>query len=161
MKCPKCAAEFEKTWTSSRNTCNPCNTKYQREYMREYRLKNKDFEIERHRQRMGDPVYLEWNRGRGRKYWSDLREECFLAYGGFICACCGETEVKFLTLDHANNDGAKHRKEIGSRGAGIFKWLRDHKYPPGFQVLCFNCNCGKARNNGICPHKSNHAMQTV
>lgn len=161
MKCSKCDAEFEKTWEAPRNTCNPCNTKYQREYMREYRLKNKDFEIERHKQRMSDPVYVEWNRKRSRKYWADLRHSAILAYGGYECACCGETEPKFLTLDHVNNDGAQHRKEIGNRGAGIFKWLRDNEYPTGFQILCMNCNHGKALNKGICPHKSSHAMQTV
>lgn len=25
-------------------------------------------------------------------------------------------------------------------------------YPEGYQVLCYNCNCGKSINNGICPH---------
>jgi hypothetical protein len=25
----------------------------------------------------------------------------------------------------------------------------------GFQVLCWNCNCGRAFNNGICPHVEN------
>ena len=34
----------------------------------------------------------------------------------------------------------------------IYIWLKNNNFPEGFQVLCFNCNCGKARNKGICPH---------
>lgn len=80
-----------------------------------------------------------------------LREEVFNAYGGPICNCCGETIDKFLTLDHANNDGSKHRKEIGK--TSVLRWLQKNNYPEGYQVLCFNCNCGRQLNNGICPHK--------
>lgn len=156
MRCSKCTAEFEPTRKAQTRICNTCFAKYQREYMREYRLKNKDFEMERHKERMANPEFLAWNRKRGRDYWAKLKHSTILAYGGYVCACCGEKEPKFLTLDHVNNDGAKHREEIGNRGAGIYKWLRDKGYPPGFQILCMNCNHGKALNNGICPHKSNH-----
>lgn len=67
----------------------------------------------------------------------------------------------FLSLDHVNNDGANHRRSLGyingnGKGASskIWKWLRDNSYPSGFQVLCMNCNHGKARNGGICPHEA-------
>lgn len=33
------------------------------------------------------------------------------------------------------------------------EWLARHKYPEGFQLLCWNCNCGRAINGGICPHE--------
>jgi hypothetical protein len=32
-------------------------------------------------------------------------------------------------------------------------------FPPGFQLLCSNCNHGRARNGGICPHKT--GSQTI
>jgi len=38
-------------------------------------------------------------------------------------------------------------------GNRIHRWLKKHKYPDGFQVLCFNCNVGKYLNKGTCPHK--------
>lgn len=76
----------------------------------------------------------------------------FNAYGGPVCACCGEQTIEFLTIDHVNNDGAEHRKKVS--GGGIFKWLRAKKYPPGFQVLCRNCNWGKHVNGGVCPHQT-------
>jgi hypothetical protein len=86
----------------------------------------------------------------------------FNAYGGPKCACCGETIFKFLTIDHINNDGAEHRRSLkndkskSSSGQRIYCWLKKNNFPPGFQVLCFNCNCGKSLNNGICPHKDAH-----
>lgn len=77
-----------------------------------------------------------------------------MAHYGDKCACCGETEFHFLTLDHINNDGAKQRAKIGRRtGFNLYRWLINHGYPDGLQTLCYNCNCGRARNGGICPHK--------
>jgi len=73
------------------------------------------------------------------------------AYGGSVCACCGETDIRFLTIDHVDGDGAQHRKLIGG-GGNTYKWLRQNGYPSGFQVLCYNCNMGRYRNGGICPH---------
>src|ERR1700690_1237472 len=40
------------------------------------------------------------------------KDAVFAAYGGYVCACCGEMEKAFLTLDHLNNDGNKHRKQV-------------------------------------------------
>ena len=83
----------------------------------------------------------------------NMRDAAIMAYGGYVCKCCGETEPMFLTLDHVNNDGADHRRELGQQGGPAFyKWPRDHQYPIGFQVLCMNCNFGKQRNGGCCPH---------
>lgn len=71
------------------------------------------------------------------------------------CICCNERNLMFLTIDHINNDGAKHRKQIREEtGNTFYLWLKDNNYPEGFQVLCYNCNIGKYRNKGICPHNS-------
>lgn len=86
-----------------------------------------------------------------------IKEYVFLAYGGFVCACCGETEKSFLSLDHIDNDGAAWRRErFGNRaaaGSHTYKWLYKNKCPRGFQVLCMNCNHGKRMNKGVCPHQ--------
>jgi hypothetical protein len=86
-----------------------------------------------------------------------IKNAVFAAYGGYICACCGETEKAFLTLDHINNDGNEHRKKVAGRtsGAGVwtYMWAIKNGFPPVFQVLCMNCNWGK-RKTGVCPHKS-------
>lgn len=80
-----------------------------------------------------------------------IRKEVMEAYGGPVCACCGETIERFLTIDHINNDGAEHRRAI--RRNSINKWLVENNFPAGYQVLCFNCNMGKQLNGGVCPHK--------
>lgn len=77
------------------------------------------------------------------------KAEIIEAYGG-RCSCCGEADPAFLSVDHVNNDGAEHRREIG-RGS-LYWWLRRNNYPPGFQILCFSCNFAKSKNGGVCPH---------
>ena len=90
-------------------------------------------------------------RGRSRDYWHKAREEALRVYGG-KCECCGETDPKLLTIDHTNNNGNKHRKEMG--GNRIATWLRQHGWPKdGFRLLCYNCNMGRAFY-GVCPHES-------
>lgn len=104
---------------------------------------------------------VEWNKNNPERrkkialdHYYRLRHQAIEAYGGYKCACCGQTEPLFLTIDHIENDGAKHRASLGDwRGAKMFRWLRDNGYPKGFQVLCMNCNHGKMRNNGVCPHQ--------
>lgn len=97
-----------------------------------------------------------------QRQWRNAQKlETMQKYGGAICACCGEVEFGFLTMDHINNDGAQHRKMISEsefKGMRIYPWLKKHGFPPGFQVLCFNCNCGRQINGGICPHKQRPAV---
>jgi len=82
-----------------------------------------------------------------------LRKDVLNAYGN-KCMCCGETEQKFLTIDHIYNDGAEHRRSLNIRSAEkLYCWLRKNNYPKDrFQLLCFNCNCAK-QYYGKCPHK--------
>ena len=84
-------------------------------------------------------------RRRGRRYAQRLRIAALTAYGG-QCACCGEAEEVYLVIDHVAGGGAQHRRSIGS---SIFAWLKRQGYPPGFQVLCHNCN--HAKRLGGCP----------
>lgn len=73
------------------------------------------------------------------------------AYGG-KCACCGETETRFLSLDHVNGGGARHRREVGNSYT-LFRQLRDAGWPTdGYRVLCMNCQFG-TRNGRTCPHQ--------
>ena len=78
------------------------------------------------------------------------------------CACCGETQRTFLTLDHINGDGNKERKALGrSGGETFYAHLRKQGYPRGYQVLCFNCNHGRYLNGGVCPHQTVAPSQVV
>jgi len=82
----------------------------------------------------------------------DLRKQIFDHYGR-ACRCpgCDVTEEAFLTIDHVNGGGTKHRREVGS-GSAFFFWLVKNNFPPEFQTLCYNCNCAKG-HAGICPHQ--------
>jgi hypothetical protein len=74
-------------------------------------------------------------------------------YSGGIpkCSCCGEDNTAFLTIDHVNNDGNKHREAIGSGSHRMYQWIKSNGFPTGFRVLCMNCNFGRQLNHGICP----------
>lgn len=92
-------------------------------------------------------------------YRAKSRLETLLAYGGQQpkCACpgCDENRLPFLTIDHTNNDGGIHRKSIAPTkglppgGGVIFRWLKKNNYPPGYQVMCYNCNMAKGTSR--CP----------
>jgi hypothetical protein len=94
-----------------------------------------------------------------KKQYHRLREEAMAAYGGYVCACCGEDEPIFMTIDHVENDQCERAKEFGRSHTGLFlyTWLKKNGYPQGFQVLCHNCNQGKRLNGGVCPHQVNKA----
>jgi len=100
-------------------------------------------------------VWYHQNRKRKTQYerekYAKLRIEVLIHYGSNPPQCAnpfGEhkepfTDIDCLTIDHINNDGAKHRKEIGQ--SKIYIWLKTHKYPTGYQVLCMNCQFKKER----------------
>ena len=90
-----------------------------------------------------------------KKEWLDLlkrtriktRIEAIIEYSpSMSCAICNETNVEFLAIDHINGSGSKHRKEIGG-GSHTYAWLKKNKYPPGFRVLCHNCNFKYGKKN--------------
>lgn len=113
-------------------------------------------EVEVMAPRKSEPIVVESKKResgtiRRKKYYQATKQQVFEAYGGAICKCCGEAIAEFLTLDHVKGDGSRDRK-LGRRGFALFLWIRRSGFPPGFQVLCFNCNCGRAINGGICPH---------
>lgn len=94
-----------------------------------------------------------------KKRWRDkARRECLEHYGGTppTCACCGEAEQAFLVLDHINGGGnAERRTATHGRGAGplFYATLRKRGWPPGYRVLCWNCNAATSIY-GQCPHQS-------
>lgn len=93
--------------------------------------------------------------GRTKKSLMQAYLKMVYAHYGRKCAYCGEVEVKFLTLDHVNNDGnisrrrgSNHRRNSNHTYMAI---VRDN-FPDTYRILCYNCNSGRERNGGICPH---------
>ena len=88
-----------------------------------------------------------------RRYNQRLRDECFAGYGN-KCACCGESNMGFLTLDHVNRDGSEQRRSLGYHSnLQTYRLAIELGFPDEYQLLCFNCNCGRERFDGVCPHK--------
>lgn len=89
-----------------------------------------------------------------RDYWNKIKEEVIVAYGG-KCQCCGETERRFLTLEHVNGRKNHGRSKNGRRitGKKAMAEVKRLGFPKDeFQILCFNCNCAKGIY-GMCPHQ--------
>lgn len=93
-----------------------------------------------------------------RVQWRAALKKKIYDHYGRVCKCCGESNVGFLTIDHVNNDGNKERKRVRGKmqqgGDRILLRIIRMNFPDTYQILCMNCNWGKAQNNGICPHKS-------
>lgn len=141
------------------HTCADCAKQIHAERMRKARAKNPEKYRKHqkdHRERRPDRVRLQQKQSRER-----LRDLVFNAYGGYVCACCGETCKTMLTIDHIAGDGNEHRqalsegKAYATRRSGlgdyVYRDLRDRGFPEGFQVLCYNCNISKHRY-GQCEH---------
>ena len=117
-----------------------------------YRLKN----AQRYREKARKSYYLHRDRrlSERRKLNLGFKLNIIEKYGG-KCSCCGESDYRFLCIDHKNNDGYEHRKKVRG-GENMYRFILKNNYPENFQILCFNCNFGRAFYGGkekTCPHK--------
>lgn len=76
-----------------------------------------------------------------------LWKEAFSFFGP--CEICGETDLKFLTIDHINNDGAERRRNGEVFGIQLIRSFRKMGWPNSlrkdYRLLCFNHNCCRNR----------------
>lgn len=96
-------------------------------------------------------------KAQNRAWRQNMRMSILSYYSGgtMSCACCGEMILEFLTLDHMNNNGTAERKKYANGGHQHYRRIIKLGYPEGFQVLCYNCNCGRAKTRDkVCPHKN-------
>ena len=118
---------------------------------------------------IGGPLYKTSLRDRqqSRLYTRQLKADVIAGYGG-RCECCGETQIEFLCIDHADGGGEAWRRKQSSygparknkRGLGspnaLYRHLRKNWYPDKVEgmrlrVLCHNCNQSLG-SYGYCPH---------
>jgi hypothetical protein len=74
----------------------------------------------------------------------EKRRKMVLGHYGNKCAYCGEKHYEFLAIDHVNNDGADHKRMLGSKSNdSVLLDIIKQGYPDTFQILCHNCNSAK------------------
>jgi hypothetical protein len=153
--CRVCKVELVKdvNWSKGiykegQRICRKCHAEKSRRYTKAHpeRLRKSR---KLYRKKYGDRL-----RKTHREKYAEVRLDVLTHYSGSPskCSCCGEDNIKFLTIDHINNNGAKDRKKHRSTWA-FFIWIKKNNYPEGLQILCYNCNMGRAYNDGVCPHK--------
>jgi len=91
-----------------------------------------------------------------------IRRAVVFRHYGDRCRCCAETQPLFLTLDHKNGGGRQDRRFKSASGtrltaAQFYNKVIKLNFPDDLHLLCFNCNCGRSRNGGMCPHVDNSA----
>ncbi len=161
--CKKCGTQrpidhfpvYDSGSGARRHECRFCN----KQRVNEHHQANKKHRLDMARKRYAENPAAHWTPERrarandlARKRNAELRDIVYSNYGG-KCACCGESNPLFLTVDHVENNGNAMRKVHGVASSGLYRWIIKKCYPKDFQVLCMNCNFAKARNGGICPHK--------
>lgn len=84
------------------------------------------------------------------RHYRRLRERLLNGLGG-ACECCGETDQRFLCLDHVEGKGIDHYRSLGPMR--VYREVIAAGFPRDkFRALCFNCN--KALGSyGKCPHE--------
>lgn len=119
------------------------------------------------KRRNGNDVCLVCYNTYHRKKNRANRLRVLLHYGGDSpkCECCGESCIELLCLDHISGGGLQqkrlisptiHPKDFG--GSKFFLWIIRNGFPPGYRLLCWNCNFG-IHTYKTCPHKSNVILE--
>ena len=105
-------------------------------YMRKYRKKHPEYGKDRQKSTYKDRLQVKTevlsHYGKRKKLQCRWRN-------------CTITDVDMLSLDHIDNNGAEHRRQLtGGRknrcggSTYIYRTLKRLKYPAGFQTLCHN-----------------------
>jgi hypothetical protein len=91
---------------------------------------------------------------KARQKNSRLKMEVMKIYskGEPKCNCCGYSEsLDGLSIDHIEGRNKMgHSKSV--KGNQLYRFLIEHHFPKGYQVLCHNCNSAKG-HFGKCPHE--------
>lgn len=143
---------FRKSKGKHYSVCRACVRKANKRYYKANTEKVKGISKRYYQERKDTPEFKE----KQKRFQSALhKRNKRIALGkiGLRCACCGESQIDFLTIDHVNNDGHLHRKEI--KGYQLYALIAKPEFKSKYelQTLCFNCNFAKRYNGGVCPHQ--------
>lgn len=151
LACSRCHISNPPEGYYANGYCKPCGRAYYAKWRKDHPKRNTKTTARYYRQNRAKIL------ARTRAYGQRLKLAAFSAYGS-QCACCGEIEHEFLAIDHINGgrhgtiSGHKHRESVAvNGGVSWYRWLRNQGFPPGYRVLCHNCNQAYG-HFGYCPH---------
>lgn len=114
------------------------------------------------RRRYNAAYHHDWNQANRDKVAAQAKRDTarlwsavVAGYGG-ACACCGEAEPRFLTLDHVHGGGTAERRVLGENKLMLLRRLVRQRFPSDLQLLCANCHLAKDLRDG-CPHAVDRA----
>ena len=118
------------------------NTRYCVMCKKEYERKNSA------RRRQNNPEYMQSAIYRS-KMKNKLSVFSYYSNGSMQCVKCNYSDIRALSIDHIEGDGCKHKNKKGERMKGdeIYRWIKRNNFPPGFQILCMNCQFIKRYEN--------------
>ncbi len=95
---------------------------------------------------------------RKRGYTAVIKSDVLTHYGKGTLQCCwtdcNVNDVDMLSLDHIQNNGAEHRRQLGgySKACRLYRHLQREGYPQGYQTLCYNHQMKKeiVRKRSLC-----------
>ena len=120
---------FNRKLSGHQSNCKECRKKFPSNDPVRHRATNKLWR-ERNADKIKEKKCRDYIKER-----DELKNEWLSAYGS-KCTCCGESEKKFLTVEHLNGDGKRHRKEVGT-GLNMLKDLRKQGFPKDiYTILC-------------------------
>lgn len=118
------------------------------EYDRKYYRENRERLSQIHANYRATEKY----KNRKKEQYSEIKKQVYDFYGQ-KCSCCGETNSKFLGIDHILNNGAEEKKQYGRSTGKLYTVIIAKGFPPEYRILCHNCNLGRFLNGGVCPHQ--------
>jgi hypothetical protein len=128
-----------------RGKCRKCLYEILEAYNKEWARNHPQYENARH------ASYYRRNKENLRKRRSarasEQRFELLSHYSGAPPFCADPfglhakpfVDLRCLLIDHIQGNGSVHRRELAMSGQSLYSWICKNNFPPGFQVLCANC----------------------
>lgn len=148
-------SQWVRKMTGRQSYCRWCRGRFGRKWAEKNKEKMREYHRKRHIAIMADPEKRA-KRNRHMSDWGRALRNSAVAVLGDSCVCCQEVNPLFLDIDHINNDGHIQRKSGKFDIYTFYRSIRDGN-TRGLQLLCANCNQGKRRNGGLCPHEEERA----
>lgn len=117
-----------------RNECKECKKQYDIQYQITHQVKYQQYRNS----------HKEKSKEYQKQYNTRLKNLVFQHYEN-QCTGCRIKDTRLLQIDHINNDGAEHRRQLspktrGSSGAYFYLWIIKNNFPTNLQLLCANCH---------------------